>query len=460
MARTYFHRTAARNWLLVLCLVQGLLQGCDTFFDVRPNTSIVNPATLKDFQEMLNNDSLALCNFMLADFMSDDIRLEDAHLSADPTSSYTQAWLWGATVWQPGEEDKMYNSAYARILQMNIILDRIGRTAGKESDKEVVKAQALINRAWYYLQLANLYGAGYRESSAATDLSVPLILSPDAAVLPQRATVKAVYEQVTGDLRAALATSSLPDMGQDVLHPGKAAGFTLLARTCLYMGRYDDAQQAAEAALSAHDQLHKFTAEYAAPASLLDLSHNPEVMLARICNDYKFYGIRFTPFFIDPGLKELFGDNDLRRTVNFAGDLYITGSMYNSVTCDYSVGVPEAMLIRAECLARKNDKAGAMAIVNTLRENRLARFEPLDGGADVLKTVLEERRRELFCHGGLRLFDLKRLNSDNVYARTIFRKKDDGTTVLATLVPNSPRYLMPFSPVIIANNPGIIQNPR
>lgn len=461
MARLYFQRNAASYWMLgVLCLAQVLLQGCDKFFDVRPDTSVVNPTTLKDFQEMLNNDSLALCNFMLADFTSDDLRLEDAHVSAAPASSYTQAWLWGASVWRPGEDDFMYNTAYSRILQMNIILDRVGRTAGKESDKELVKAQALINRAWYYLQLANSYGADYRAPVAATDLAVPLILAPDATVMPVRATVKAVYDRVLEDLQAAVASPSLPGMGQNVLHPGKAAGLALLARAYLYMGRYTEAQQAAEASLAIHSQLHKYTQDFAAPTSLLDLSRNPEVLLARMCIDYTFFGIRFTGFFIDPGLKALLGDNDLRRTAHFSGDQYAVGNMTNSMTCDYSVGVAEVMLIRAECLARKNDGAGAMEIVNTIRKNRLAQYSPLDGGTNVLKTVLEERRRELFYRGGLRLFDLKRLNRDNAFAQTVQRTKDDGITVQASLVPNSPRYLLPFSPVIIANNPAIIQNPR
>ncbi|MGF6849348.1 hypothetical protein QFZ51_004583 [Chitinophaga sp. W3I9] len=142
------------------------------------------------------------------------------------------------------------------------------------------------------------------------------------------------------------------------------------------------------------------------------------------------------------------------------GGLYINGLAFSGTAYDYSLGVPEVMLIKAECLARQQDAAGALALVNELRKNRLVTYAPLNSSTDVLTTVLEERRRELFYHGGLRLFDLKRLNRDSRFAQTLQRFADNGTTLKATLTANSPRYLMPFSPLIIANNPAIIQNPR
>ncbi|UYQ95956.1 RagB/SusD family nutrient uptake outer membrane protein [Chitinophaga horti] len=102
--------------------------------------------------------------------------------------------------------------------------------------------------------------------------------------------------------------------------------------------------------------------------------------------------------------------------------------------------------------------------MNQLRQKR---FKPVDyvsltyiNDADALSAVLLERRRELFLRGGLRTFDLKRLNQESAFARTLQRTSDVTSNVLATLPAGSPRYLLPFEPKMIANNPAIIQNQR
>lgn len=456
------HRRNVKEMLLAaVCVLLFLSSGCKKFFDVRPSTTSINPTTIQDFEEMLNNDSLALCTFVLADFMSDDVRLEDAHLSADGVSAYARSYLWASSIWKPGDQDFMYNSSYSRILQMNIVLDRIGRTTGNEQQKNIIRAQAQINRAWYYLQLASLYGADYQPATAATDLAVPLVLTPDASIQPVRATVQQVYDQLLRDLTAAVATPDLPGMGQDVIHPGKAAGYALLARIYLNMAKYQEALNAAQAALTINSRLLKYNQDYIAPTSLLDLSKNPETLLARLCLDYDFYSIAHIIFRISPTLRAALDSNDIRLIRNFAdGGTYMNGLDFNAAAFNYSLGVPEIMLIKAECLARQGDEEEALDLVNELRKNRLIIYNPIASTADVLTTVLQERRRELYYHGGLRLFDLKRLNRDPRFAQTLQRVADNGTTVIATLPANAPRYLMPFSPVIIANNPAIIQNPR
>ncbi len=70
-----------------------LLTGCSKFLDVRPSTNIVNPTTVSDFEEMLNNDSIALCNFVLADVMTDDVGMSDGMLAADKSAYFAHAYL-------------------------------------------------------------------------------------------------------------------------------------------------------------------------------------------------------------------------------------------------------------------------------------------------------------------------------------------------------------------------------
>jgi tetratricopeptide (TPR) repeat protein len=451
-----------RSFLYSFCFLLILSGGCKKFLDVRPDTTSVNPTTINDFEEILNSDSLALCDFFLADLVSDDVRMTDITLSQDTTSFYSRAYLWGANIWNPGDEDVTYNSTYSRILQMNIILAKIDASNGSDQRKNIVRAQAQINRAWYYLQLVNLYGLDYQSATASNDLAVPLILLPNANQLPARTTVQRVYDQILQDLTAAAASVGLPSMGQTIVQPGKASAYGLLAKTYLYMGNYPQALNAADTALSIKNTLLDYNSNYLMPASLIDLSKNPEVLLGKLCIDHGFTNKYFNGICIGTTLRALLDSNDTRLLNNFNNDtLYnINVTLSYQQVFNYSVTVPEVLLIKAECLARQGDAAGAISLLNQLRQNRLVQYTPLDNNIDALTAVLEERRRELFYHGGSRLFDLKRLNRAGVFTQALQRIADDHTSVLATLPLNSPRYLMQFSPIIVANNPQIIQNPR
>ena len=126
---------------------------------------------------------------------------------------------------------------------------------------------------------------------------------------------------------------------------------------------------------------------------------------------------------------------------------------------DYNIGVPEMMLIKAECLARKNDPE-ALNILNTLRKKRIAADKYADlpqvSADKLLKVVLEERQREL-AFNGVRFFDMKRLAKEGIYTRTLTRQFE-GTVY--TLEPNSNRYMLPIAAKVRLLNTNIVQNPR
>ncbi|MCS3556146.1 MULTISPECIES: RagB/SusD family nutrient uptake outer membrane protein [unclassified Sphingobacterium] len=461
-----------------------LLVGCKKFLNVRVDNNTINPRTVTDFEEMLNGSTIAEPNFLLADFVSDDIQLSDLVLSNGSEGSYfVKAYLWDDAVWAATEDDYMYNETYKRILQMNIILDNIMQAdSGSAERKEIVAAQAKINRAYCYYQLVNLYGADYQNTNAAKELAVPLVLHPDASELPHRNTVQEVYDQVLVDLNDAVSTGSLPDFGVDVIHPGKAAAQALLARTYLNMDDYDKALASAELVLKIKNTLLDYrrfdfvTSDNPQggisnkPFTLRDQQSNPEILLARVCIDLPFYNKFLETFYISRDVEELYGTKDLRFVYNFKprrdtippSYLYYSNDERQSMQFNYSIGVPEMMLIKAECLARKGEGTAAIQLLDQLRQYRFADvdYSKLEGSStDALTLVLKERQRELYMRGGMRLFDLKRLNNEPKYKRDLERKslKD---SLITTLEAGSPRYLIPFAPKNIANNPLIIQNER
>lgn len=451
---------------LLLCISGGMmLVSCKKFLDIRASSTTVNPTKISDFQEMLNNDSLGTNNNLLADLITDDITMSNNHLQSD--NNFSRTYLWNSIIWGSADQDWMYNGYYSRILQLNIILDRIGNaeadSLNTEETRSTIISEAKIHRAWYYLQLANIYGPAYNATTAATDLAVPLILTPDASARPARSSVATTYNQVLADLTDAVNSTYLPARGRNIIHPGKASGFALLARTYLYMGNYDDAQRFADSALQLQSALLDYNKKYFQPNQLTDLSAHPEIMLGRVSIDRGYYKTYTAPHLIGATLKTLLGTADLRYTRLFYQDIFRSGFLngVSVITTDNSVGVPEVMLIKAECLARKGSVADAGALVDQLRKNRFtassytSRTYTTD---NILSYVLDERRRELVYYGGLRLFDLKRLNKDAAYQKDLTRTS--GTTELARLPAGSPKYLFPFAPLVISNNLNIVQNPR
>lgn len=465
-----------RKYICYLILVIFTLTSCNKFMDILPSTQTVNPVTIKDFQEMLNSDSLSNANLFLLDLMSDDVQLTDAAL-ASADNKYSRSYLWKKTIWNAGDYDEIYYHSYKLILQMNIILSRIdivpaSDTLNTFANRELVRSQALLNRAKNYLLLANTYGLAYK-ATATTDLAVPIITNPDATDLPSRSTVAEVYTLILSDIKKALSTNVLPDLGADIIHPGKAAAFALLSRTYLYKSDYDSALAFADSALLIKSTLQNYNtvSTGVTPTQLYDVSKNTETIWGNVSNDAGFYTTFLTTLLPSKALVDSLGGTwakyaDRRYALRLSSSYYPVSQLSDGNTgycMDNSFSVPELYLTKAECLARNGNVTDATKIITLLRQNRCPSYSVSNGTystATILNKVLGERRRELFLHGGLRLFDLKRLNVQTSTSIDITRISNITAATLATLTANSPNYLLPFSPTVLANNSKIVQNER
>jgi hypothetical protein len=124
------------------------------------------------------------------------------------------------------------------------------------------------------------------------------------------------------------------------------------------------------------------------------------------------------------------------------------------VEINMGLNTAELFLTAAECEARIGDKVIAMQHINTLRNSRITNNQPLIAASndEALLIVLRERRREMPFSGNTRLIDLKRLNKEARFAKTITHKQ--GETVY-TLPANDKRYVLPLPPKVIDFNPSI-----
>ena len=184
--------------------------------------------------------------------------------------------------------------------------------------------------------------------------------------------------------------------------------------------------------------------------------------MGKLTSDEDYYSFYQSAFKISPGLKALLTASDARYSKRFTSDVYrVSSTPANTYAMDNSISVPEVLLTKAECLARAGKVTEAAAALIKLRSNRINTTDTRSYTSEnILQYVLDDRRRELFLHGGLRLFDLKRLNKVAATQTTITRTNEAGTTVLGTVTPESNRYIVPFSSSVLAANPYITQNPR
>ena len=137
-------------------------------------------------------------------------------------------------------------------------------------------------------------------------------------------------------------------------------------------------------------------------------------------------------------------------------DYYRIAAMYHPNNPGINVG--EMWITEAEALCREGDIDGALFALNTLRKKRYVAASYTDiterDPETLLSLILEERRRELMFKG-MRWFDLKRLNKEPRFAKTVTHELLGETY---TLEPNSPHYVLPFPSKVIAANPLIKQN--
>ena len=459
--------------ILAICVVV-MLTGCNDFLDIKPKGEKI-PKTVTDYETLLNYESVQKVSDTYPTYLTDDVYLPDvAQGTATPglnsvEQSILNLYLFKKDVFGEAQDDGFWFASYNRIYYYNTVIDNIMNAEGpSEQQKHSIQAEALISRALEYLYLVNGYAKHYDVRTAETDPGVPLILDEDISKKDLvRASVKDVYAQIQSDLQAALPNLPVQPKG-NAFRASKAAGYGILAKMYLYMGNYTEALKAANEVLAINN-------------SLLDLKKYAVVKvqssIARtnvpqdIDNPENIY-IKFAPYvyglsskvFGSDELISLFSEDDMRLQI------YFTKNFRNIPTDKYvwapylranlAVSSPEIYLIAAECEAREGSVERAMTLINKLRDNRIKNNTDVvaTDRNDALQKVLEERRRELAMSGMVRYIDLKRLNQESQFAKTVTHVTGEGTF---SLEPNSPLYVLPIpAKVMRFNKNSMKQNER
>ncbi|MFY0255351.1 RagB/SusD family nutrient uptake outer membrane protein [Chitinophaga sp. 30R24] len=465
----------------------AIISGCDKFLDIKPKDKFI-PVTVSDYENMLNSGTMVNYGDYFEDLLSDDVYLPEG----DPGNLFTKQQLPGRRIYtfnpnvnDQGTPQPMWSESYKRIFYCNTIINNImNATEGTAENKRSVRAEALLGRAMEHLALVNMYAQHYDAATAATQLGVPIALVADINAKFKRNTVKEVYDQIISD-----ANEAIPDL--PVKHKltkfraCKAGGYALLSRVYLFMGDYDNAKKNADLALTLQSELanmNKYNVTVPGPfpnipgtplgwTDIPDGQYNTETIVAR--HFLRPFGLGMDVC-ASPELTALFSSDDKRWALFYADGwppappynymnrfhvrLFLRGDYYSNY-----LNVPELYLNRAECNARSNNLAAALDDINKLRVNRIdpstyQTFTPADFNNDaekVLRFVLEERRREL-AFTNMRVIDLKRLNKEPRFQKTITHTAEGKDY---QLLPGSNNYVRQLWPDATIFNPDWPLNP-
>lgn len=467
-------RTRLKTWFLIVniagCLC--LLSSCEKFLDKKSEQSVLIPSSLKDLQAILDNN--ITLNFYttpgLLEIAADDYFLEESVYNNLP------AFDRQSFIWDPNPDylqtniNGQWKNPFLVIFTANTVLERLRQIGANEFNKNeynLVKGMALFLRGFTYYQLTQVYCSDYRMGDVEhnrNSLGLPLRLTSDFEEKSVRSTLQETYDQIISDL--TLSASLLPNSVPIATRPSKAAAHAALARTFLVMADYDAALMHAQKSLDLNDTLMDYQ-DISTTSTVPFDALNPETLF------YSYNGsapvLRPDRANVDTLLYDLYEDDDLRKVIffdpkangyhafkgNYAG--YYDGTFFSGLAVD------EQYLIKAECLARKGNVEKAKKTLSLLLEKRYENgfVFPADitAGDELLAYILTERRKELIQRG-VRWSDIKRLNRDDRFAKTLTRKifGENGAHTFSLPV-NDLRYIM-LLPQEVIRITGMVQNPR
>lgn len=195
------------------------------------------------------------------DALSDDAYTQYDYGSANSTS------FNGPTPNSGGYVRGVYTVNYRAIAALNIFFANIDRPVMDETNRAKLKAEAHFLRAFYYFQLASLYG------------NVILVDKPltDSYKEPRAKSTKAdVLKFVNAELDQAI--TGLPDVAYTDGHVVKGTAQSLKAKVLLYDKKYTEAAAAAKQIIDGGK--FSLSSSYKGLFYKPDQTNNPEVMFS------------------------------------------------------------------------------------------------------------------------------------------------------------------------------------
>lgn len=434
--------------------------------------------------------------------LSSDIAADQLNATAAYGNNYGSPHRWTDFRADTYETRDYYQGYYSGLNNVNEAIQGFASIVPENDDQtkqlKEYTGMAHLARAYYYFQLNSRYAKAYNPTTANSDLSVALVLTPDLNGQPTRNTVKEVYDQILADL--AIAKSNLAEK----TGTANASTFNLdvvlalEARVKLYFQDWTSAKSVSEILITggkyklynSQDSLKKMWHEdaggeviFAPFVSINELPNTLNVYLG-FNNTNKTYSPLYLP---SQWVIDFYENKDFRKNVYFqtSTEVVLGGGKHTATFINKYPGNPklraanavtnyahspkifriaEIYLIAAEASYRAQNEDVARNHLNTLRVARgLDPIATTVSGNNLLNEIKAERFREL-AFEGYRLEDLKRWgegftrrNPQTTTASFPFLENGDGF-VDKSVQANDLKFTWGIPLRDIEANPNMIQN--
>lgn len=447
------------NIAVLGCLL--VFASCNKFLDKKQDIKLVVPKSIEDAALLLNNYSIMNANYpILGEVGIDDYYVLKADWDA-ASLDHRNAYTWSDV---PYMDDLEWQRPYRVVYYANQALE-ILRNVNPDADMNSYKRNlgaAHFYRGFVFQLLTEVYCPAYQESTASSEMGIPLRLSPGIDLKSTRASLTDTYKQIITDFQIAIYNLPVEETAQG--RPSKSAAYAGIARAYLNMGDFKQAYIYADSCMQLRSRLMDYNSlsiEAAYPIP----KFNVEVLFPAGSSGMGIMGN--TSAIIADDLYQSYHPDDLRKLIFFemkSGEentAHFRGN-YDQNAAPLFIGIttPEVYLIKAEAACRIGRTEEAKSVLNTLLRTRWDKtkvFNPIaENNTDrLLQIILKERRKELVFRGR-RWADLKRLNLDPSFQKNLTRTLDGDSY---TLPENDLRYAFRLSETVIRLG-GFPQNKR
>ncbi|MBL1407540.1 RagB/SusD family nutrient uptake outer membrane protein [Sphingobacterium faecale] len=451
-----------KNIIIVCSLGIGFFSSCSSFLDKKSDIHLAVPNKLEHATLLLNDYTELNSGYpIFGDLGTDDFYLTSENWDAANSVDQRNAYIWAD---EPYIDAAQWQRPYKTIYIANQVLEILEKVHKEEDVLEYRRnlGTAHFYRAFVFAQLTELHCPAYDKSTAGSELGIPLRLKAGIDALSVRATLKETYRQIVNDYKAAIV--NLPLVEPVIGRPSKASAFAGLSRTYLNMGDFRNAYLYADSCLQINPSLLDYNTLNASddlpiPRFNVEVLFPAQSVVAGLMDQ--------NTALVDDDLYDSYTINDLRKSVFFKANGTPVNTFRFKGSYDKSLGAlfigittSEVYLTKAESACRIAEIDEALSAINTLlksRWNKAVAYTPITESdpENLLFIILKERRKELLFRGR-RWSDLKRLNLDERFKKTLVRSIGNDTY---TLEPNSPKYAFRI-PQSVIDQTGMPQNKR
>lgn len=444
---------------LAVCVL--VVSSCNKFLEKKPDIKMTIPKTLQDADLLLNDYAALNSGYPIwGEIGSDDYYLTKARWEGLSNVDQRNAYLWADL---PYTDVTQWQRPYKTVYIANQAIEVSAKFNNNEKSllyKRVIGG-AHFFRAFALHSLVELHCSAYSNATAKTEFGIPIHRTAGVDEVSVRSSLEDSYMQIINDYK--IASNNLPILEAVKGRPFKASAYAGLARVYLEMGNYNQAYLYADSCLQVNSNLLDFNSLKSTDSYPVS-RFNIEVLFSALAESAA--PLYPTTALMDTILIKSYDQHDLRKSIffrvndNVLDSYYYRGSYDQNATLFCGLTTSEVYLIKAEIASRAGDVAVALETINKLLRARWNNKVPYVNIVEndperLLKIILQERRKELVFRGR-RWSDLKRLNLDPRFKKTLNRAVGDK---LYTLEPNSNKYAFRLSETVVELS-GIPQNKR